>query len=97
MKPAQPLERDYYSKATFEKPDGKRFLQNFGRYEPIYKQTHTESARPGEYKPPVKNANTMCKYPPVINRLVQYDYAHRPQLYSLTSQGRQIAASQSNL
>jgi hypothetical protein len=44
MKPAQPLERDYYSKATHEKPDGKRFLQNFGRFEPIYRQTHMESA-----------------------------------------------------
>ena len=61
MKPAQPLDRDYYSKATHEKPDGKRFLQNFGRYGPIYRQTHVESAKPGSYIPPVKNANTMCK------------------------------------
>jgi hypothetical protein len=59
LKPAQVLDRDYYSKATHEKPDGKRFLQNYGRYEPIYRQTTLASAVPGEYKPPVKNANTM--------------------------------------
>ncbi len=37
LKPAQPLERDYFSKATQEKPDGKRFLQNYGRFEPNYR------------------------------------------------------------
>lgn len=37
LKPAQPLDRDYFSQANREKPDGKRFLQNYGRFEPVYR------------------------------------------------------------
>jgi hypothetical protein len=61
LKPAQPLERDYYSTATREHPDGKNVLSNFGRFESIYRQTNLSSAQPGKYQPPVKNANTMRK------------------------------------
>ena len=59
MKPAQPLERDYYSTATREFPDGKKVLKNFGRFDTVYRGTNLESAQPGKYQVPVKNANTM--------------------------------------
>lgn len=38
IKPGQAKERDYYSKATHEKPNGEAVLQNFTRFESIYKQ-----------------------------------------------------------
>jgi hypothetical protein len=49
LKPAQPLERDYFSQATREEPDGKKVLSNFGRFETNYRQTNLTSAQPGKY------------------------------------------------
>jgi hypothetical protein len=37
LKPAQPLERDYFSQATREEPDGKKVLSNYGRFETNYR------------------------------------------------------------
>ncbi len=44
LKPAQPLERDYYSTATREIPNGKNVLSNFGRFQSTYRQTNLSSA-----------------------------------------------------
>lgn len=40
---------------------------------------------------------TQCVRQSYIILKVQYDYAHRPELYGFTSQGKQMAASQSIL
>jgi hypothetical protein len=38
MKPGQvSMERNYYENATQEKPDGKVSLQNFGRFDTVYR------------------------------------------------------------
>lgn len=38
LKPAQDKERDYYSKATHEKPNGDAILANYTRFNTIYKE-----------------------------------------------------------
>ena len=37
IKPGQDKERDYYSKATHERPNGQAVLSNFTRFDSIYK------------------------------------------------------------
>jgi len=63
LKPGQKtLERDYYSKATTEQPDGKVALSNFGRFDSVYNQNVSTGVKVGDYKVPNKNANTMSKF-----------------------------------
>ncbi len=59
IKPGVEKNRDYFSKATHEKPDGNQVLQNFTRFGTVYKQDVAETVKPGDYTVPVKNANTM--------------------------------------
>ena len=65
------LDREYYSKATHEKPDGKVSLQNFGRFDSIYNQNVAQTVKVGDYIVPNKNANQM----------IGYEYAHNPALH----------------
>jgi len=53
------LDRDYYAKANQEVPNGKVALDNFGRFGTVYKENISETVQPGDYKVPLKNANTM--------------------------------------
>lgn len=61
FKPGQVKERDYFSGATHERPNGSAVLNNFTRYETVYKQNVSQKAQPGTYRAPPKNANTMSK------------------------------------
>ena len=62
LKPGQTsLQRDYYSKATHEQPDGKVALSNYGRFDSIYNQNVAKTVKVGDYQIPNKNANTMSK------------------------------------
>ncbi|TNV72348.1 hypothetical protein FGO68_gene16976 [Halteria grandinella] len=70
FKPGQAKERDYFSHATHEKPDGKAVLENFTRYGTVYTQKVASTVQPGIYQVPVKNANTM----------ISYEYGHKPEL-----------------
>lgn len=62
IKPQEVKERDYFSKATHEKPNGAAVLTNFTRFNTVYKQNVSGTAQPGAYIPPAKNANTMSKH-----------------------------------
>ena len=62
LKPGQKqLDRDYYGKATHEQPNGQACLTNYGRFDSIYNQNIAATVKPGDFKVPSKNANTMGK------------------------------------
>ena len=44
LKAGQVKERDYYSSATHERPNGEAVLNNFTRYESIYQQNVSSKA-----------------------------------------------------
>jgi hypothetical protein len=89
LKPGQKsLERDYYSKATHEQPDGKAVLSNYGRFDSVYNQNVATAVKPGDYKVPSKNANTMSKSSDHLTIPVQYEFAHNPDLFAHTRFGR---------
>jgi hypothetical protein len=58
MKPGQKtLDRDFYKDATQEKPSGRNYLENFGRFGSNYNKQLAGTVKPGDYsKPLVKNA-----------------------------------------
>ena len=79
LKPGQTdLQRDYYSKATMENPDGKVSLANFGRFDSIYNQNTSANVHKEDFKVPNKNSNTM----------LGYEFAHKPELYNYTKMGK---------
>lgn len=60
LKPGQTaLERDYYSKANMEEPDGRVTLKNFHRFDTNYNRNIATTTGVSDYKVPEKNANTM--------------------------------------
>lgn len=49
-KPGQTsLDRNYYDKATHEKPDGKVTLSNFGRFDSVYNQNISTTVKITDY------------------------------------------------
>lgn len=72
------MDRNYYENATHEKPDGKVSLQNYGRFDTVYRQNVASTVKVGDYKVPAKNANTM----------IGYEFAHNPDLQAHTKFGR---------
>ena len=54
------LDRDYYAHANQEVPNGKVTLANFDRFNSVYNENISATVVPGDYKVPLKNANTMC-------------------------------------
>jgi hypothetical protein len=64
FKPGQTtLDRDYYSKATTEKPSGEQCLQNYQRFGTDYRNNVSTCVKPGDYKVPSKDANNLSKCP----------------------------------
>jgi hypothetical protein len=55
------MDRDYYSQATTEKPDGAKCLTNFKRFGSDYSQNVSSTVKVGDYKVPCKDANPMGK------------------------------------
>src|SRR6185437_13350199 len=75
LKPGQKsLDRDYYSKATHEKPNGKVCLTNYGRFDSVYNENIAATVKVGDFKVPNKNANTMSNH--------YHLYMSYPMLYS---------------
>ena len=61
-KPGQAsLDRDYYSKATTEQPNGERNLENYSRFNSDYGKCVSSTVKPGDFKVPSKDANTLSK------------------------------------
>lgn len=57
------MEREYYDKATQEKPDGSKCLANYKRFGSDYGDRISVNTKPGEYKVPLKDCNTLSKKP----------------------------------
>ena len=55
------MERTYYEHATHEQPDGTKCLSNFSRFGTDYSNRISINTKPGDFKVPVKNANTLRK------------------------------------
>lgn len=53
-------------------------MKNFGRFQSIYDQNQATNVQLGDYKVPAKSMNTM----------LDYDFAHKPQLFNSTKLGR---------
>ncbi len=63
------IERKYYETATQEKPDGTKCLQNFSRFGSDYRDRISQATKVGEYKVPMKDANTLRKFEILLIRL----------------------------
>lgn len=75
FKPGQTsLERDYYQAATHEKADGAKCLENYKRFGSEYGGCVSSTVKPGDYKVPLKDANS----------LVDYDLMNNPKLFTHT-------------
>lgn len=62
LKPGQKqLERDYYAKATLEKPDGNVTLKNYSRFDSDYNDKISHAVKPSDYNPNNKGQNSMSK------------------------------------
>lgn len=55
------MERSYYEHATHEQPDGTKCLSNFSRFGTDYSNRISLNTKPGDFKVPNKNANTLSK------------------------------------
>jgi len=55
------MDREYYDKATHEKPDGTKCLSNYNRFGTDYGDRVSQNAKPGDYTVPWKDANTLGK------------------------------------
>lgn len=75
------LDRDYYSKATHEKPDGANVLKNFGRFDSIYNENVASTVKPEDYSKAGRQPNSMRKPTLLVNSAGHYEYAHNPELY----------------
>ena len=56
------MDREYYDKATQEKPNGQRCLSNFQRFETDYSARISLNTKLGDFKVPSKDANQLSKY-----------------------------------
>ena len=62
LKPGQTrTDREYYQNVTTDKPDGKKVLDNYKRYQSTYDEKHNGNINKGDHVVPAKSQNTMGK------------------------------------
>ena len=77
-KPGQTtLDREYYDKATRDKPDGKGYLGGYSRFGSVYNKNLSETVKPSDYKNQVASTNNMTAY----------EMAHNPDLFRFSRVG----------
>jgi len=92
LKPGQhSVERQYYTGVTTDKPDGKKMLSNYGRFQSVYDQSQNTNVTKGVHVVPDKSSNNMRKYEIKTHfKIVGYEYTHNPSLFNSTKMGRDL-------